>query len=355
MINLKGLWSYMRTLMKYGLRSCLGLAFVLGIINGVHSATTSKIEKSCQADVNTFCAGDRCAEYVRVKKIEGDVKELCANKKGALCEFFTGDESSRNTTELQRLNLARYKHCISFEGNKTLSTTTQKHENRGVNITTMIQTKPWHTTQTIEWLLLTEKPGEKLKPGEMNVRQAVKACEKLLKEECIEVHAPKYCEVKQVVDCNVENLCRTQPKELKVQVEAQLMACIAAKRDPNARKTGRPEYACPTKTPIPWCSINSPTWREEILYPDPEKAVKKQRYTDALADLNNKIADAKKEKSDHRELDQQLKNLVLEKSLGQETEERIETDICSGAQPVAECRSVSSNESAAETTEHGGA
>ncbi|MDP3372337.1 MAG: hypothetical protein Q8S21_05555 [Candidatus Paracaedibacteraceae bacterium] len=66
------------------------------------------------------------------------------------------------------------------------------------------------------------------------------------------------------------------------------MACIAAKRDPHARKTGRPEYACPTKTPISWCSINSPSWRKNF-YIRPRKNRKKNRYVDAFTDLNAKM------------------------------------------------------------------
>jgi len=205
--------------------------------------------------------------------------------------------------------------------------------------------------------------NEDVLPGEMRVGQATKLCEKLIAAECLNVHALKYCAVMKKMspackkikpndDDNVviakqnekifQDLCKLKTdgsdRELQAQLKAQLMACIAAKRDPNARKTGRPEYACPTKTPIPWCSINSPSWRETILYPDPEKLAKKKRYADELTDLNTKIDEAKKAKLDHSDLDQQLKDLVLEKSLGQAAEEKIETDICSGEQVPAECR-----------------
>lgn len=205
--------------------------------------------------------------------------------------------------------------------------------------------------------------NEDVLPGEMRVGQATKLCEKLIFDECVNSHARKYCVVmkKMVPACKkiqpegenilvvqenlkvYQGLCKLKTdgsdRELQAQLKAQLMACIAAKRDPNARKTGRPEYnSCSTKTPIPWCSINSPSWREDVLYPDPEKVAKKDRYLNAKRDAEN---EGKTEVWIQ-------KNIVLEKTLGQETEDKNEADICSGEKPVAECRSVPAAASSAD-------
>ena len=141
--------------------------------------------------------------------------------------------------------------------------------------------------------------NEDVLPGEMRVGEATKAAEGLVRTECIRILVPKYCAIKNIPaeDCKAEAWCTTlvpttkvtkatinelnahgavkkrdkvdtsesnnevndapvrrdigdAPEILRAQVEAQIMACIAEKRDPNARKTGRPEYRCATKTPV---------------------------------------------------------------------------------------------------------
>ena len=172
--------------------------------------------------------------------------------------------------------------------------------------------------------------NEDILPGEMRVGEATKTAEGLVRTECMRVLAPKYCSAKKIPeeDCKADSWCKTLvpegrvtkktiselnahgqfkkhnvvdtsennnevndapvkkdvgdvPGELRAQVEAQIMACIAEKRDPNARKTGRPEYRCVTKTPIPWCSMNSPSWREDILWPE-DDGVKEERRANYL-------------------------------------------------------------------------
>lgn len=298
----------MKNYLKKAFKLCAGAMLAVSMINGA----SADLAATCKKKVSELCSSKLCREFCA----NTHATECNCNAMNGLCKLgATGrDDILQGQIEAQ------------FAACKASAPEAQ-----------------WKAVQTDEWIASlpkksTANKNEDVRPGELRVGEATKLAEKLVHAECIEVHAPKYCEAKKMADCDAESLCKTKPKELKAQVEAQLMACIAAKRDPSARKTGRPEYACPTKTPIPWCSINSPSWREEILYPDPEKEVKKKRYMDALADLNTQIADAKKAHADHKELDKDLKNLVLEKSLGQLAEEAAETAICEASQKVASCR-----------------
>ncbi|MES2252943.1 MAG: hypothetical protein V4482_04590 [Pseudomonadota bacterium] len=302
----------MHTLMKYGLKSCLGLILACSMLDVAWASSAA-----CKKKVSEHCTKELCQQYCTNASKGAD--ECNCNAMNGLCKV----TATNRKDQLFGLTQAQLAAC-----------------NDGKSET------EWKAVVTTEWTALmpkesTANKNEDVRDGEMRVGEATKLAEKLVHEECVKVLAPKYAKVKDLGDYDAEDLCKNTPAnadELIAQKEALLMACIAAKRDPNARKTGRPEYGCSAKTPIPWCSINSPSWRETILYPDPEKAAKKQRYIDSLVDLSTKIDEAKKAKLDHSDLDQQLKELVLEKSLGQLAEETSEADICSGARAVAECR-----------------
>lgn len=311
----------MKTFLRQSLKFCVGAFLAFNMMN-VANAGAAPANK-CKKAVQEHCTKDLCHKYCAAAKI----KDCNCNALNGLCKIgVVGSED-----ELNGVITAQFEACKAGESKAK-----------------------WEAVTTDEWTTLMPKKSianahEDVLPGELRVGEATKIAEKLIHEECIKVHAPKYCKAKQIDDCNPTALCKTLPKELKAQVDAQLMACIAAKRDPLGRKTGRPTYGCPSdnqdpktgkvldKT-VPWCAITSPSWREEILYPDPEKSAKKQRYTDALADLNKQIDEAKKAKADHNDLDQQLKDLVLEKSLGQEVEEKNEADICGGSKTAKQCR-----------------
>ncbi len=73
------------------------------------------------------------------------------------------------------------------------------------------------------------------------------------------------------------------------------------------------------------------------MYPDPKKAEKKQRYIDSLANIEKKIARARKNGESTKELQDELKNLDIEKSLGLKTEEQIENDVCNGDRDLDSC------------------
>ena len=61
----------------------------------------------------------------------------------------------------------------------------------------------------------------------------------------------------------------TDKAALDAQNSAQLMACIAAKRDPFNQKTGRPMVGCDGRDKlIPWCKIVAPSWRDTVESPD---------------------------------------------------------------------------------------
>jgi hypothetical protein len=333
MINLKGWWSYMRTLMKYGLKSCLGLALLCSAPDFAWSSAAATKSRNCKTSVGTLCSSDAtmCRKYCELKKIE----DCDCNTQTGLCAFHTSEEA-QNETDLQKLNHARFVACIEEAGKNEL----------------------WKKRTTVQWLLLTANQAEQLKPGELNVREAVKVSEKLVRQECIEVLAPKYCEVREITDCKTQAWCaRIIPKkgetsdidvsaadvptELRVQVEAQLMACIAAYRDPTARKTGRPEYACPTKTPIPWCAINSPSWRDKILWPESADVIKARKD-----EYNEAVRLAKADGKDEKWIG---KNIDFPKTRGQVQAEELEASICAGGSPQR-CRA---NEAEAAQTETG--
>lgn len=311
----------MNILLKYGLRSCLGLVIAASMSDVAWSGSAAAKSRNCKTAVGTLCSSDAtlCRKYCELKKVE----DCDCNTQTGLCAFEIS-EASQNETDLSKLNHARFSACVE-EADKKDS---------------------WKKITTVPWLLLTANQTEQLKPGELSVREAVKVSEKLVRSECINVHAPKYCEVKEVSDCKAQAWCtRIIPKkgetldtevsaadvptELRAQVEAQLMACIAAKRDPSARKTGRPEYACPTKTPIPWCAINSPSWRDKILWPEAADVIKARKD-----EYNEAVRLAKADGKDDKWI---AKNIDFPKTYGQVQEEELEAAICAGGS-LKSCR-----------------
>lgn len=314
-------WIYMYTLLKCGLRSCFGLLIATGISSAAWSSSGVSKIRNCKTAVGTLCSSDAtiCKKYCELKNIE----DCDCNTQSGLCAFQTG-QNAQNETDLQKLNHARFSACIEEAGSQG----------------------QWKRNTTVQWLLLTANKTEKLRPGELSVRDAVKVSESLVRAECINVHAPKYCEVREISDCEARAWCAriipekgatadvdgsavNVPTELRAQVEAQLMACIAAKRDPSARKTGRPEYACSTKTPIPWCAINSPTWRDKILWPESAAVIKARKD-----DYNKKLKQAKDDGRDDKWI---AKNIDFPKTRGQLKEEELEAAICDGG-GVKSCR-----------------
>ena len=297
--------------MKKYLKICIGVMLACSITDGAWADTTAK----CKKDVGAFCTKTLCQKYCTNASKGAD--ECNCNALNGLCKV----GAAGRTDQLAGVTKAMLEACT--EGKSA---------------------DEWQAVTTEDWTALmpkesTDNKNEDVLSGEMRVGEATKKAEELVLEECIRVHAPKYCKTKEISDCDAADLCKKLPDELKAQVEAQTMACIAAKRDPHGRKTGRPAYDCPldnvdpkTKEPLamptPWCSIYSPSWRENILFPDPEKAAKKQRYNDA-------VSKAQEEGKSKEWID---KNIVLEKSLGQEKEEKLGTDICSRAQTPARCR-----------------
>lgn len=322
----------MYTLMKYGLRSCFGLIFVSTMLDVSCGAAANRTKiNNCKREVGIFCSSDAntCREYCKGKKI----KACECNTNDGECMFYTGADATQNDNELQKLNYDRFLACTKEEG-------TQKN---------------WQKVTTIDWLILTENKVAKPRPGELNVRDAVKKCEKLVNDECVNIHAPKYCSVKDIQDCQAQRICgiksrtidgeatedaegrstsqyKIEDPELQAQVKAQLMACIAAYRDPKARKTGRPEYeGCSTKTPIPWCAINSPSWRDKILWPESAKVIKARK--DAY---NEKVRQAKEEGKDEMWIG---KNIDFPMTRGQSAEESIRIDICENGALADDCSS----------------
>lgn len=321
MFNFNEWWSFMRTLIKYGLRSCFGVVLVTSVLSSVWGASAANKSRNCKMAVGTLCSTDAtiCKKYCEIKNIE----DCDCNARTGLCSFQTSKEVE-NETDLQKLNHARFSACLEEIDDKGL----------------------WKKITTVQWLLLTASRTEQLRPGELSVREAVKVSENLVRNECIEVHAPKYCEVREVTDCKAQAWCsRIIPKkgegldtevsagdvpvELRAQVEAQLMTCIAAKRDPSARKTGRPEYSCSTKMPIPWCAINSPSWRDKVLWPETTEVIKARKD-----EYNEKVRLAKEEGKDDRWIG---KNIDFPKTEGQQKEEELESAICNG-EPVKKCK-----------------
>ncbi len=205
----------MRKYTKYCSKSFFMFAFVFGMIQ-FSPAIANKLEMNCKLLVGNYCSTNQetCKLYCKLK----NDRDCDCNTRTGSCAVKTPKELAelgKNATELDELNTARFTKCVENPHNKS-----------------------WQYATTINWLKISDRK-EKLRPGELGVREAIRVCERLVKAECINVHAPKYCEVSQIDDCNVEELCfYSKNKLITAQVQAQLMACIASKRDPYARKTG---------------------------------------------------------------------------------------------------------------------
>ncbi len=265
----------MRILSKWNLLVILSLILMAGDI--LHAA-------SCIKKIKEHCQFNTCAEYCKlsgIEKADCDCRRLC---------------SPEDDTMLTRLNQKQLDEC------ETDST-------------------DWKQAKTEEWLERTRtdrgNPLYNVCLGEMTVKEATAFCEPVVLNHCKQVTAPKYCEIKNMDRCDVDALCvldldsarlaakkrnsdnerpteesedlseedraannnarreedallerNTDKAALDAQNSAQLMACIAEKRDPFNKKTGRPMVGCDGRDKlIPWCKIVAPSWRDTVETP----------------------------------------------------------------------------------------
>jgi len=92
----------------------------------------------------------------------------------------------------------------------------------------------------------------------MTIRDATKACERDVPDNCVAVTCPKFCNTKRgaaiekcKADCTTEKRCKLKQMgsgtvdidngPLDMDNNDKLMACIAQKRDPEGKKSGRRE------------------------------------------------------------------------------------------------------------------
>ncbi len=266
----------MRVISKWNLLIALTLTLIVG--NMVHAAS------SCGKKVKEYCQFNTCNDYCNLKGIEKadcDCRRLCSPESGEVL--------------LTDLNTKQIKVCESGSTN-------------------------WKQAKTEEWLERTRtanrNPFYNVCLGEMTVKEATAFCEPVIINHCKQVTAPKYCEIKRMERCDVDALCvldlnsarlaakkrnsdneqpttededlneedraannnahreedallkRNTDHALDAQNSAQLMACVAAKRDPFNQKTGRSMMGCSGHDKlIPWCKIAAPSWRDTVETP----------------------------------------------------------------------------------------
>jgi hypothetical protein len=109
----------------------------------------------------------------------------------------------------------------------------------------------------------------------MSVQQATATCERLVPEFCMSTSCPMFCSTfysqkdqeRCLSECTLDNRCQLKPlgghddpknAALDAQNRDQLMACIAEKRDPEGKRSGR--------RMTPWQKIATPSWAR--LFPD---------------------------------------------------------------------------------------
>lgn len=283
----------MRTLSKWNIFVCFGLIMMMGGLG--HAG-------SCAKKVKEYCQFNTCDEYCQfsgIDKADCNCRQLC---------------TAQDDNELTRLNAEQEKQC---EASKDDDNEARK--------------KAWKGFRTDEWLDRTQtargNPFQNVCLGEMTVKEATTFCESVVIQHCKQVTAPKFCEIKGIErdSCDVDSLCvldldsarlaakkankaneqspaddenmseeeraadgrardeesrllkkNTDNAALDAQNAAQLMACVAEKRDPYNQKTGRQTFKCDERDElISWCWIVSPSWRRTVETPA-DKAERKQ-------------------------------------------------------------------------------
>ena len=109
--------------------------------------------------------------------------------------------------------------------------------------------------------------------SEATIREATQFCEGAVPRFCVSTTCPQFCNALRSstrkrtcnAECTADKRCKVKPvvgtdsndnMALDAQNRDQLWACIAEKRDPAARKTGRRE--------TPWQQLQTPSFKKAI-------------------------------------------------------------------------------------------